>query len=149
MLVRLQKNFCEKQGTINSVTWDAHIWQWRRLLFQQPIISVVSLTLLWDKMSSTVDNLADLDEISEPTILHETRHRYYNQEIYTNVGSDILLALNPNKDIDIYNGEIIDILSQNLDYVQRLSPKSEPYVEWDWNILCVFIAFFCIFAVIL
>ena len=100
-------------------------------------------------MSSTVDNLADLDEINEPTILHETRHRYYNQEIYTNVGSDILLALNPNKDIDIYNGEIIDILSQDLDYVQRLSPKSEPYVEWDWNILCVFIAFFCIFAVIL
>ena len=71
-------------------------------------------------MSATVDNLADLDEISEPTILHETRHRYYNQQIYTNVGSDILLALNPNKDIDIYNGEIINISLQ--DFQQRISP---------------------------
>ena len=73
-----------------------------------------------EKMSATVDNLADLDEISEPTILHETRHRYYNQQIYTNVGSDILLALNPNKDIDIYNGEIIKIPFQ--DFQQRISP---------------------------
>ena len=73
-----------------------------------------------EKMSATVDNLADLDEISEPTILHETRHRYYNQQIYTNVGSDILLALNPNKDIDIYNGEIIKIAFQ--DFQQRISP---------------------------
>ena len=73
-----------------------------------------------EKMSATVDNLADLDEISEPTILHETRHRYYNQQIYTNVGSDILLALNPNKDIDIYNGEIIKITFQ--DFQQRISP---------------------------
>ena len=54
-----------------------------------------------------MDNLADLDVISEPTILHETRHRYYNQQIYTHVGSDILLALNPNEELKIYQGKLI------------------------------------------
>jgi myosin heavy subunit len=56
-------------------------------------------------MDSTVNNLANLADLSEPSILHETRHRYYNQQIYTHVGSDILLAVNPNRVLNLYNGK--------------------------------------------
>ena len=54
---------------------------------------------------SFVDDLADLVELSDPAILHETRHRYYNQFVYTNVGSDILLAVNPHRSMKIYDGK--------------------------------------------
>ena len=57
-------------------------------------------------MSDTVDDLANLSDISEPTVLHEVRHRYYNQQIYTHVGPDILLSVNPNDDLDKCNGKI-------------------------------------------
>lgn len=56
-------------------------------------------------MDSTVNNLAYLAELSEPTILHETRHRYYNKQIYTHVGSAILLAVNPHRVLNHYNGK--------------------------------------------
>lgn len=58
-------------------------------------------------MDSTVNNLASLNELTEPTILHETRHRYYNQQIHTHVGSHILLAINPHKAMRIYHGKLI------------------------------------------
>ena len=56
-------------------------------------------------MDSTVNNLAHLADLSEPTILHETRHRYYNQQIYTHVGPNILLSVNPHRVLNIYNGK--------------------------------------------
>ena len=56
-------------------------------------------------MSDTVDDLTKLEEISEPTVLHEVRHRYYNQQIHTHVGPSILLSVNPNKILNIYHGK--------------------------------------------
>lgn len=56
-------------------------------------------------MDSTVNNLANLADLSEPAILHETRHRYYNQQIYTHAGSNVLLAVNPHRVLNLYNGK--------------------------------------------
>ena len=102
-------------------------------------------------MKETVDDLAKMKEFNEPSLLHEVRHRYYNQnsqnnenytpnnipysinqnnnqnnsylhennqnnqnndmnqnQMYTHVGSDILLSINPNEDLNIFDGECND-----------------------------------------
>lgn len=48
-----------------------------------------------------VENLVDLDELSEGAILHHVRLRFQKQLIYTHVGS-ILVAVNPFENLDIY-----------------------------------------------
>lgn len=48
-----------------------------------------------------VDNLVDLDELSEGAILHHVRKRFVNKLIYTHVGA-ILVAVNPFERLDIY-----------------------------------------------
>ena len=52
-------------------------------------------------IDDSVDNLVDLDELSEGAILHHTRKRYKTQAIYTNVGA-ILVAVNPFERLNIY-----------------------------------------------
>jgi myosin heavy subunit len=49
-----------------------------------------------------VDNLVDLDELSEGAILHHVRKRFAKKQIYTHVGS-ILVAVNPFENLDIYS----------------------------------------------
>jgi len=48
-----------------------------------------------------VENLVDLDELSEGAILHHVRKRFNNRMIYTHVGA-ILVAVNPFERLDIY-----------------------------------------------
>lgn len=48
-----------------------------------------------------VENLVDLDELSEGAILHHIRNRFNRKHIYTHVGS-ILVAVNPFENLDIY-----------------------------------------------
>jgi len=48
-----------------------------------------------------VENLVDLDELSEGAILHHTRLRFQKKIIYTHVGS-ILVAVNPFENLPIY-----------------------------------------------
>lgn len=57
-----------------------------------------------------VENLVDLDELSEGAILHHTRKRYKQQTIYTNVGA-ILVAVNPFERLDIYSEKDIKTAS--------------------------------------
>jgi myosin heavy subunit len=49
-----------------------------------------------------VENLVDLDELSEGAILHHVRNRFARKVIYTHVGS-ILVAVNPFEDLPIYS----------------------------------------------
>jgi myosin-5 len=63
-----------------------------------------------------VSNLVDLDELSEGSILHHIRKRYFCREIYTHVGS-ILVAVNPFQKLDIYGSKDI----------KRASSASAPY----------------------
>ncbi len=48
-----------------------------------------------------VENLVDLDELSEGAILHHVRNRFGKKIIYTHVGS-ILVAVNPFENLPIY-----------------------------------------------
>lgn len=48
-----------------------------------------------------VENLVDLDELSEGAILHHVRNRFLKKVIYTHVGS-ILVAVNPFENLPIY-----------------------------------------------
>jgi myosin heavy subunit len=61
-------------------------------------------------VDSPMDNLVDLDELSEGAILHHARKRYKNQTIYTNVGA-ILVAVNPFERLDIYGDKDVKLAS--------------------------------------
>jgi myosin heavy subunit len=53
-----------------------------------------------------IDNLVDLDELSEGAILHHIRKRYFEKLIYTFVGP-ILVAVNPFENLPIYTDKDI------------------------------------------
>ena len=52
-------------------------------------------------LDDNVENLVDLDELSEGAILYHTRNRFIKKTIYTHVGS-ILVAVNPFENLPIY-----------------------------------------------
>lgn len=52
-------------------------------------------------VNDLVENLVDLDELSEGAILHHIRNRFAKKQIYTHVGS-ILVAVNPFENLNIY-----------------------------------------------
>lgn len=52
-------------------------------------------------IDDNVENLVDLDELSEGAILHHARVRFTKKIIYTHVGS-ILVAVNPFENLPIY-----------------------------------------------
>lgn len=53
-------------------------------------------------IDDNVENLVDLDELSEGAILHHIRKRFAKKIIYTHVGS-ILVAVNPFENLPIYS----------------------------------------------
>jgi myosin heavy subunit len=67
---------------------------------------VQSLDFCGSHVDDNVENLVDLDELSEGAILHHVRKRFQNQQIYTHVGA-ILVAVNPFERLNIYNDEEI------------------------------------------
>ena len=54
-----------------------------------------------------VENMVKLNNLNEPTILHNLRCRYQRMEIYTYVGT-ILIAVNPFKALPLYTPAILD-----------------------------------------
>jgi myosin-5 len=67
-------------------------------------------------IDDNVENLVDLDELSEGAILHHTRIRFQKKIIYTHVGS-ILVAVNPFEALNIYGDRDI----------RRAVDSSQPY----------------------
>lgn len=53
------------------------------------------------------DNLVNLENFSEGIILHHVKKRFTADEIYTFVGT-ILIAVNPYKNLDIYDLALVD-----------------------------------------
>ena len=49
-----------------------------------------------------VDDLLCLGDFNEPTLLQNTRARFYQNKIYSFIGSPILISVNPYKRLDIY-----------------------------------------------
>ncbi|EGD82520.1 hypothetical protein PTSG_03170 [Salpingoeca rosetta] len=72
--------------------------------------------------ASAPDNLVSLNNLTEDTIMDALRERYTNDEIYTYVG-DILLAINPMKQLAIYNKS-----HQQRFSVQNESADSKPHI---------------------
>ena len=62
------------------------------------------LELCGSHIDDNIDNLVDLDELSEGAILHHTRKRFASKLIYTFVGA-ILVAVNPFENLPIYGAE--------------------------------------------
>lgn len=58
-------------------------------------------------LHDNLENLVDLDELSEGAILHHVRKRYMKKNIYTLVGN-ILVAVNPFENLDIYGPKDIE-----------------------------------------
>lgn len=67
-------------------------------------------------IEDNVENLVDLDELSEGAILHHVRNRFLKKLIYTHVGS-ILVAVNPFENLAIYEPRDI----------RRASDTTAPY----------------------
>ena len=90
------------------VPHEEHAWLSGRIANLSPSVEVKTdhgiVKLKSNKVSSlepcgshidmAVENLVDLDELSEGAILHHVRKRFLNKSIYTSVGS-ILVAVNP------------------------------------------------------
>jgi len=69
----------------------------------------------------TYDNMIKLNDLNEPTILHNLRQRFIKDYIYTYVSS-ILVALNPFKLLPIYTPEVLD------KYKDRGSRNQPPHI---------------------
>lgn len=69
------------------------------------IVNFSSLTA--ESLEESCENLVDLEAYNEGIILHHIRRRFAADTIYTLV-SNILIALNPYKAIDLYSAAVID-----------------------------------------
>ncbi|CAK7327540.1 unnamed protein product [Dovyalis caffra] len=58
-----------------------------------------------------VDDLIQLSYLNEPSVLHNIKHRYAQDLIYSKAGP-VLIAVNPFKDIPIYGNEILTSYKQ-------------------------------------
>lgn len=59
------------------------------------------------------DNLTSLVELDEKTLLENVRRRYQTGRVYTDVG-DILLAVNPFKQLSIYTDQWSELYSTSI-----------------------------------
>ena len=74
--------------------------------------------------TTEIDNLIDLPNLNEPSIINNIKCRYIKDKIYTFTGP-ILLAVNPYKTIKIYTNQIID------DYFRKRCDSPHVYVIAD------------------
>lgn len=78
------------------------------------LISDESLHLIQSKSHIyRCDNFISLKEYSQGIILHYLKLRYYYDTIYTFIGN-ILLSMNPNKPLDIYNINTIELIRETV-----------------------------------
>jgi myosin heavy subunit len=55
----------------------------------------------------TLDNMVELKQLNEASILHNLRARFAKKEIYTNIGS-ILVSINPFEMLPLYTPRVLD-----------------------------------------
>lgn len=96
-----------KQVKYDKATWDK--------LKSLPMLSTLPQFEQADSSYSPIvdplegkDNIAELQFVSEGSVIHAIRHRYINNYIYTDVGR-IVIALNPFQPRpDLYNDTLIE-----------------------------------------
>ena len=57
---------------------------------------------LGDALESSVGDMTELTDVSEPSLMHNLYMRYCSDQIYTAIGHGILVSLNPYKRLSIY-----------------------------------------------
>lgn len=72
-------------------------------------------------MNKNMDDLVQMDEITEQMITHNLRKRFHNDQIYTNIGT-ILISVNPFRRLPLYTPSVID------DYAHRGKRTLPPHV---------------------
>ena len=60
-----------------------------------------------EALNSNIDDLINISDLNEMSILHNLRIRYKEDKIYTNVSS-ILISVNPFKLLSLYTPEVLD-----------------------------------------
>ena len=77
-----------------------------------------------------VPDLLSMGELSEGSLLHNIRVRYQRNEIYTSIGSPILLSINPYQRLPIYTNELARKYSAYSKAVRNGEelPKPEPHL---------------------
>ena len=65
-----------------------------------------------DQSLEPIENMVQLKELNEASILHNLRLRFERNDIYTTVGS-ILVSVNPFKLLPLYTAEVIDQYKTN------------------------------------
>ncbi len=70
-------------------------------------------------LRENVENLVDLDELSEAAVLYHVRKRFQKKLIYTSVGS-ILVAVNPFERLPIYE-------KADMDRARRAAAMAQPF----------------------
>ncbi|KAJ7650712.1 P-loop containing nucleoside triphosphate hydrolase protein [Roridomyces roridus] len=73
------------------------------------------------ELLETVDDLATLSHLNEPSILHAVQSRYLQRKIYTYSGI-VLLAVNPFETVPLYTTEIVQ------QYIGRTKGELEPHL---------------------
>lgn len=58
-------------------------------------------------LDKNVSDLVQMDDINEAMIVHNLRKRFYNDEIYTNIGT-ILISVNPFKLLPLYTPSVME-----------------------------------------
>ena len=65
------------------------------------------ITMVEEKSLESYDNMIQLSNLNEPLILHNLRHRFGKNAIYTYISS-ILVAVNPFQLLPIYTPEVLE-----------------------------------------
>lgn len=76
-------------------------------------------------------NLLDLGEFDEGSLLHVIRARFYDRNIYTNIGSPILIAVNPYQKLpELFNTKVArKYRVESLNIAKGMKPKQQdPHV---------------------
>ncbi|GMI13374.1 hypothetical protein TrLO_g7961 [Triparma laevis f. longispina] len=100
-----------------------------------PTSDVQKLDLCGVSMNLDMENLVDLDAFSEGSILHHVRKRYYDDKIYTYVGS-ILVAVNPFQRIDIYGSSVVKHYKNNVNSSEPPAPHVYALAADAYDHLC-------------
>lgn len=81
----------------------------------------VDLPLVNESSLVDIDNMVEMQDLSEAAILHNLRLRFAKDKIYTYISS-ILVSVNPFKHLPIYSPQIMEEYRVNLQQGQRMEP---------------------------
>ena len=73
-----------------------------------------------------VDDLLQLGDFNQQTLLHNTRERFSEDKIYSFIGMPILIAVNPYKKLNIYTEKIIKLYKDYFNQLKKDPTKISP-----------------------